>query len=70
MAYFAKLHRHAELMGLPPHVRNNSVILSGTGGLSVAGRALHSYQYQIKYWLLFVFYCLLPDTLYWGLQRI
>lgn len=41
-----------------------------TGGLSVAGIALHSYRYQIWYWLRVAFYCLLPDTLHWDLQRI
>lgn len=43
---------------------------SETGGLSIAGIVLHSYQYQIKYWQRVAFYCLLPDTLHWGLQRI
>lgn len=43
---------------------------SESGGLSVAGVSLHSYQYQIKYWLRVAFCCLLADTLYWDLQRV
>lgn len=46
------------------------LLFNETGGLSVAGMALHSYQYQIKYWMWVAFYSLLPDTLHWDLQRI